>query len=228
MREYISKSFGYRLQISADTLNGEGGACLHYSGAGNIKGAPDVACPNCANPLFPALNLCTVDPRVRKLIAWPGFYIHVLFCPFCAFYMEPYWIRQQSGNLEIVGGELDGGEILQNINVPYEARKLTLRELASNEYPTKAGDAKMLISRKINPGVYHQLGGAPILATEDGLLCCDCDSEMGFLGILDYDDLNVPLFEENHKPVALIVGDYGQMNIFACVKCSIIGMKWAY
>lgn len=201
-------------------------SCNRYTGVGNVRSATICDCPNCSSVLFPAMNFLFPDKILGSIIEWSNSSLRVLFCPFCAFYIEPYWIRHREENIEIVGGYRDGGEILQKIQTPYRCREILLSSLALEDYPSDEKKLSDLLGRLREPGVYHQIGGSPIRGQHDHLECCDCAQKMKFAGILDYDDLNVPLYEEVHAPVALIIGDYASMNIFSCGECSVIGLKW--
>lgn len=221
----MAKSPGVRLEISP--LNFYGNESLHYSGVGSIHNAPELKCPNCSNRLFPAINLTFSDPLLRTIVDWKLNTLHILICPFCAFYMEPYWIKHEADSVEIFGGFRDGGLVLQNINLPYECREISYTPLEIEDYPENPSFKAALLKRERKPGVYHQLGGLALKDADCVVTCCSCASAMAFCGILDYDDLNVPLYEDVKSPVALIIGDYDSMNVYACVECSVIALKWA-
>lgn len=215
---------GFRLEI--DKQDYFGSSCRHYSGMGNITSAANCRCPNCGNLLYPAIHLSFPDEKLSKVLDWNHPSLTILFCPFCALYMEPYWLRHKSSGVEVVGGYRDGGEILQNIETPYLCREIHIKPLEADDYPVDDAKRENLLSRHRPPGVYHQIGGMPIKGVNKHLNCCDCGGDMSFMGILDYDDLNVPLYEDNHSPVALIIGDYDSLNIYVCKECSVLGLKW--
>jgi hypothetical protein len=50
---------------------------------------------------------------------------------------------------------------------------------------------------------------------------------MSFFGIVDYDDLNVPLSENGGTPVALIIGDRDYMTLLSCPECAIMRVDWS-
>ena len=75
---------------------------------------------------------------------------------------------------------------------------------------------------------HEQIGGKPIKGKDVELACVECGENMRFAGILDYDDLNVPLYEDEHRPVALIIGDSDCINFYTCLSCQVIGLKWIY
>lgn len=216
---------GFRVEFAEDDFFGQN--CVQYTGMGNVVNALKCDCPNCGNVMYPAMNFTSLDPNFCSSVNWKRSSLRILFCPFCALYMEPYWIRHNAQEIEIVGGYRDGGEVLQNIETPYLSREIMLTPLAAEDYPTDEEILNNLLERRRPPGVYHQLGGMPIKGRNERLECCDCSQEMRFAGILDYDDLNVPLYEEDHSPVALIIGDYDSINFYLCGTCSVIGLKWA-
>jgi len=216
---------GFRIRILDSNFSGD--ECLHYSGVGQIYSAKSIPCPNCSNFLFPAINLSFSDYRLEEILKWKMAELHVLYCAYCAFYMEPYWLKHESNLVLITGGFRDGGEMLQNINQPYNCREIDLTPLVEEDYPDNVEFKNLLLKRKRAPGVYHQIGGVPLKDINYIMACCSCSKQMPFCGVLDYDDLNVPLYEDNENPVALIIGDYDSMNMYACTDCSVIGLKWA-
>lgn len=216
---------GFRILISDSNFGGT--ECLHYSGVGQIRNAKKIPCPNCSNFLFPAINLSFSDSRLQYILKWKMPEFHVLFCGYCALYMEPYWLKHELNSVLVTGGFRDGGEILQNINQPYNCREVKLCPLANEDYPKNIANTKSLLKREREPGVYHQIGGVPLRDVNYIMTCCSCAKKMAFCGVLDYDDLNVPLYEDSENPVALIIGDYDSMNLYACTDCSVIGLKWA-
>jgi hypothetical protein len=210
---------GYRVNILPQGENDNG----HKSG-GIIESA---ICPNCTRHLFAAFKFNNNDPRIRKLKIWNDQVFPILVCPACALYMEPYWVIISGNNeIKIIGGERDGGEILQDIETPYEERCVSLTELLPSEYPTHDDVVESFVRRTLAPGVYHQLGGLPSVGGYVELDCCECGSLMKFAGIVDYDDQNIPLYENDHQPVALIIGDGDRLHIFTCIMCNVIGLKW--
>lgn len=197
---------GYWIEIA--DVDFAGADAVHYSGCGAVTNAPNVPCPNCTRPLFPALNLCFDDPQLAALDLWTG-YAHVLVCPACAHYMKPYVIHHQP-TLRVTGGELDGGDVIQGIELPYKARLLQLRSMTS--------------ARGQIPG--HQVGGEPPNRCPGAKACPSCQAPMSFFGILDYDDLNGPLYEDGGNPVALIIGDQDYLAITSCKNCRVLVLTW--
>jgi hypothetical protein len=216
---------GFRVHI--DEANHFGVHATRYMGVGNLTDPVCCDCPNCCNPLFPALNFQFPDAVLSRVIDWNHPWLHIVFCPFCALYMAPYWIRHIDQAVEIVGGFRDGGDILTNIELPYACREISLAPLVDEDYPIDEAKLHELRARRHGDGVYHQIGGVPIKGQGDSMSCCDCGEPMRFAGILDSDDLHAPLYEENHSPVALIIGDADSLNIFSCVTCSVVGVRWA-
>lgn len=53
---------------------------------------------------------------------------------------------------------------------------------------------------------------------------------MRFAGIVDYDDLNAPLYEKydngDQEPVALVIGDMDSLHYFTCPEGAVVGLKW--
>jgi hypothetical protein len=217
---------GYRIVISPQ--NHHDGEYIHHSGFSVDYGTSLSPCPNCRKNMFPAITLDFHDPLLRGLQIWNHPTLTLLFCPSCAFFMTPYYIDAQTGSV-IAGGRLDGGKLVNPyMETIYESRTLHLaspQALESAEaFLTSLKDYR---SRRMEEGVYHQIGGLPIFGRHISMVCCKCSSHMIFGGILDYDDLNIPLYESNHQPVSLIVGDKNSMNYYLCRSCSIIGMAWA-
>lgn len=185
------------------------------------------ACPNCHRPMFPALNLNLADERLAEFRVWHHDRLVLLFCPACFLYMKPYFIEPIGREFRIHGGYRDGGEVVQNIEIPYACKLVKLEGIVDEELAANDVVRESYLSRNLGEGVYHQLGGYPFKGVSDALTCFQCGRAMKFFGILDYDDLNVPLYEDDHRPVALIIGDYDCMNIYSCEECCLLGLKWA-
>jgi hypothetical protein len=218
---------GYRVLIGNRDL--EPAVDVPHSSGGAMAGASAaVDCPNCGQPLFPVFKISNSDPAVRALGIWTLPVLQVLVCPACALYMEPYWILFSEDAVSIEGGERDGGKILQEIEAPYSSRMITLRQLGEEESPESDEVREALLSRKVAPGVYHQLCGLPFRRDEGPLSCCVCSKPMLFGGIVDSDDLNVPLYEPVKRPVALIIGDSDCLHFFTCAQCSVVGVRWQH
>ena len=198
----------YRINITENDITCD--TAHHYSGVGNISETPNIPCPNCHKQLFPVFNLSFKDPLLSELNLWNLEKANILTCPSCALYMEPYFISYNKTNICVTGGHRDGGDIIQNIDTPYKAR---LIELIT---PDSLDD--------IPP---HQIGGNPPRDTNP-LDCPNCSNTMGFFGIVAYDDLCVPLYENNGTPVSLIIGDNDCLIIHSCKSCNILGLTWLY
>jgi hypothetical protein len=221
---------GYRLHILGKDESETVDPKIHFSGD-HLEGDFDhVLCPNCSRPLFPIFKLDLRDKRVRDLGLWAKEYLQVLVCPSCAFYTKPYWIRFHSGVIEVRGGRRDDGKILQDIVTPYESRVIKLESLVAEDYPLSKQSVLAFHTRTRPPGVYHQIGGLPKTRGYDEMNCCDCGKSMRFAGIVDYDDLNAPLYEKydngHQEPVALVIGDMDSLHYFTCPECAVIGIKW--
>jgi hypothetical protein len=165
-------------------------------------------CPNCKMPLFSMFSLATDDEHLRVLRLWRLPRLELLVCPRCALFMKPYWVVYSAKSARVLGGERDGGETLSNIEYPFQSRRrVTISRIRSRKH------------------VMHQLGGP------DGsqhLHCASCRKPMRFGGVIGYDDQNVPLYEEGHRPVALIIGDCDSLYWFTCLDCAAIGFRWVY
>jgi hypothetical protein len=199
---------GYRIRIGPDDYGGE--SAEHFCGCGSVCDAVRVACPNCGRWLFPIFSLSFGDDRLAHLGIWSRPRATVVVCPACSLYMEPYFIHH-SPRLHVSGGERDGGEVLQDIDYPYACRLLTLHALPDTD-----------------PGVpRHQVGGPQPSATPARADCPGCSRPMSFFGIVDYDDLNVPLSENGGTPVALIIGDRDYLTLQSCLECAIMRVDWS-
>jgi hypothetical protein len=114
----------------------------------------------------------------------------------------------------VLGGERDGGEVVHDITKPYRAREITLCPLES---VPESMDVPL-----------HQFGGIRPNPSIPALPCALCSQEMRFIGVLAYDDLNVPLYENGDSPVALIIGDNDRMYLEVCETCQCIGLQWVH
>jgi hypothetical protein len=218
---------GFRVIIAPE--NTTAGKQGHFSGYHEKQtGALYKECPCCKYQMFPALNLDFADSSLLPLGVWPQRYLNVLFCPFCGFYMKPYWIKYSAHGVDIVGGDCSSQKVIQKIEMPYSISTISFRELNDDERPSNPSVRRSYISRTREEGVYHQVRGEPIKGQNEQLTCPDCGTGMAFAGILDYDDLNVPLYESSHKPVALIIGDGDCINWYTCIRCLVVGLKWVH
>lgn len=218
---------GFRINIGLeDTYPG---VARHFSGYHPAQsGAIFQKCPCCCRQMFPALNLDFTDSPLSSLNLWPQRFLNILFCPSCGLYMKPYWICYKGEEIEIIGGDRSSDEILLEIEAPFCMREISLRELNPEEEPFSASMIRSYRNRTREEGVYHQIGGYPIRGQSTVLSCIKCAGNMRFAGILDYDDLNIPLYESGHRPVALIIGDGDCINFYTCSSCQVIGLKWIY
>lgn len=203
----------FRIHILPDDFHGTSAAA--YSGSGSVASAPDVACPNCNLAMFPALNFESTE-LVNCQDYFGSDFASFLFCPSCAHHLSPYWIRLRK--MEVVGGFTDDGEVLVNVCRPYKARLVELREI--NVGPT-------YLDRNAGTGIYHQIGGVPIIGKNQMMHCCDCNGPMEFAGLLDSDNLNVPLYENSESPLSLMIADDGCLNVYCCASCAVLGMQVA-
>jgi hypothetical protein len=187
----------------------------------------DANCPNCHNPLFPIFQFDLTDEKIASLFHWQDRFLSILVCPFCFLYMEPYWVDLHDSTVNVVGGLRDGGKICNRIAIPYESRRIKLRKLEFDDYPLSDTTLELLDERQRAPGIYHQIGGLPPFQGFAELSCFKCKHAMEYGGVVDYDDENIPLFETDQTPVALIFGDMLYMNFFICPACSVVGYKLA-
>jgi hypothetical protein len=51
--------------------------------------------------------------------------------------------------------------------------------------------------------------------------CQRCGGRVEFFGVIDYDDLNVPLYVEE-APRSLSIGDMRSLNVYLCRQCPTI------
>lgn len=215
---------GCRINILENSPSaGEG--YQHMSGVLNGRNKELPVCPNCFRAMFPVFDLDASDPQIAALNIWGKERLSIYVCPSCALYMKPYWVVLKNSP-NVVGGERDGGEIMQDIQMPYGCRNVELRHLTAEDYPVNRQLISSFHSREHGSGVYHQIGGIPYRGGYDELECCCCGSLMKFAGCVDYDDLNVPLYEGEGQPVALIIGDSDCLNWFTCTVCRVVGFNW--
>jgi hypothetical protein len=217
-------AIGYRIDILEQ---GESGTDACYCGIARNAPSLDCKCPNCSRAMFPIFDIDTKAVDLTLFKNWNSTRIIVFVCPSCFLYMEPYYIFQEDAKApQIMGGFRDEGEVVNHIDFPYTFRSLRLRELVKGELADSQEQIGQYVSRHIENGIYHQLGGLPFKGVNSHLECCNCGTSMSFAGIVDYDDLTVPLYENNGEPVSLIIGDSDCLNIYICPECSILGLLW--
>ena len=187
---------------------------LHYSG-GSPSDESRCLCPNCAGEMFPAFNLWAKDFRVISVIEWKHQFLRIFYCPHCSLHLKDYEITAAESGYRVDGGYRDGEKSNPHVDLPFTASAISLDPLPL-EYPTNDYE-----TRKAEDGIYHQLGGRPIWDSLAGD-CTSCRNEMRFIGIMDYDDNSVPLFENGGEALAMVIGDMDCMNLYGCSKCSMI------
>jgi hypothetical protein len=225
-----NSSIAYRINIlDLDDSNRLKSQTIHWSGC-YLEGAiKEVICPNCLKPVFPVFKLNLQDDRIKSLGLWDDDFLQILVCASCPFYLQPpYWVCFSSDAIEIVGGLRDKNAISAYIEHPFESRAITLETIQGLDYDLTPEAQEMFLQRSFPQGVYHQIGGLPLFGYSEPLECFSCKKPMMFAGMVDYDDLNVPLYETGHVPVALIIGDSDRLYFFTCRQCSIVGFQYVY
>jgi hypothetical protein len=183
-------------------------------------------CPNCDHPLFPVFKLSLRDDKIQDLGIWDDEYLQILVCAACPLYLEPYWVRFANRVIEVTGGLRDKDSLQAFIEYPFESRSIVLEKTEQCVQAITPETQHLYLRRLIPPGVYHQIGGLPIFGHSEPLECSHCKKPMKFAGIVDYDDLNVPLFEIGHVPVALIIGDSARLYFYTCRQCFVVGFQF--
>jgi hypothetical protein len=175
---------GFRISILSFDVKTDGqGHFHHYSGTAEMSNGPVVSCPNCGRMMFDVFNMDMHDPRLARLNLWQEAVFRIPVCPSCEFYMKPYWVCFEKDGMIVKGGNQDGGELIQDIDLPYKSRGIDLIPLVTEDYPLRESDLTSFVTHRRPPGVYHQIGGVPYRNGYDCMTCYKCRSSMTFGGI---------------------------------------------
>ena len=181
-----------------------------------------ISCPNCNTPMFPIFSFA----KTHFPMDIPEcFFIDDLFtldvCAACTHSLKNYKIDYSSGNKIVSGGYISDHKVSDQLDLPYKCRAVEINPIPDYFFADKQvlGD---YLTRKLKSGVYHQLGGVQLKEDKRPVeFCKDSDCELEFLACIDYDDLNVPLYEGG-EPFCLVIGDMQSLNVRMCRKCCIL------
>lgn len=207
----------YFLKIEENEVSGEPAS---FSGSLSLENPALCSCPNCNEPMFPVF---TLNKEAGIFPENPNFYraerITLDVCASCSHSLKNYYIKFEDGVRTAHLGYIDGRGVSNKIDKPFQSRKVSLLEVAESEWRNQ-NFVEMIRNKAILDGVLHQLGGVKLLEEVDPISSClCCGGELSFFAKIDYDDLNVPLYEDG-EPSALIIGDMGSLNVYFCDLCS--------
>lgn len=212
---------GYRLRFDDERPAGE---YEHYFGG---YGSEKVPCPCCKRFMLAGWDLDMRDPLVSELVDWPQKRLTAHVCIQCDLYQDPYWIVYSEDG-KATPCRRSRSKPFCNFADPYPRWHCFLTPLNAEDYPTNAERLDNLSSRKVPPGIYHQLGGLPAPRGPVNMKCRLCNEPMKFTGILDSDCVNFVFLDvggKNGSDVSgLLIADDDCLDIFTCSKCSVIGI----
>ncbi|QJD99467.1 hypothetical protein HH212_05065 [Massilia forsythiae] len=190
-----------------------------YVGSLNEEKPGLCKCPNCGEKMFPVFSIHKSINGMPDLNFYDELgYVTMDVCPFCSHSLKNYFVRIDNGNRVAAGGYIDGNGPSNFIDTPFESRAVTLVAVAESVWNEKEFLEKYA-KREILGGVRHQLKGKKIKNEVQPLKnCMCCGGKLEYFATIDYDDLNIPLYEKK-EPRALIIGDMKSLNVMACMEC---------
>lgn len=206
---------GYWALITQETAAPDAGA---YSGVLRPEQAL-CTCPSCNLPMFPTLNFARPIPGItwRSELCVDGV-LSLDVCPNCAHSLNNYYVTIEAGGRKAEGGyRYEGGPAME-IDLPFRCRQVDLTPIQATFWDDPDAQEEYL-GRQLLEGVYHQVGGRAVKACRDPIDQCQrCGGSVEFFAVIDYDDLNVPLYEGG-APRALVIGDLRSLNVYLCQQC---------
>jgi len=209
---------GYWALITQDTASPDASA---YSGVLHTE-QPLCSCPSCKLPMFPVLNVA----RPIQGIAWRSELcvdgvLSLDVCPNCSHSLNNYYVTIAAGGRTAGVGFMDDGGPRWVIDMPFRCRQVDLQPIPASFW-NDADEQEEYLTRQLLKGVYHQVGGQAVKPCRDPIDQCQrCGGSVEFFGVIDYDDLNVPLYEEEN-PRSLLIGDMRSLNVYLCRQCPTI------
>lgn len=206
----------YILEIETEKATNDD---LVYCGV--VSNTPSLCkCPNCKENMFPIFS---VNKKASCAPKFDYFYVKDFFildvCPSCSHGLKNYYVRYEQDVRIAGGGFIDGKGPSNYIDQPFESRTVKINPIDVDLW-SDASFINNILDRKFFDGVCHQLGGLKLKQERNPLTACLCckSEQISYIGTIDYDDLNIPLYEKG-KPCALIIGDMQSINVYACNEC---------
>jgi hypothetical protein len=172
--------------------------------------------------MFPTLNFARPIPGItwRSELCVDGV-LSLDVCPNCSHSLNNYYVTVEAGGRKAVGGFMDEGGTRWEIDMPFRCRQVDLQPIQVSFWDDPDAQEEYL-TRQLLEGVYHQVGGQPVKPCRDPIDECQyCGGSVEFFAVIDYDDLNVPLYEGT-EPRSLLIGDMRSLNVYLCRQCPTI------
>lgn len=193
-----------------------------FSGELKLRSPVLCQCPNCEQPMFPVFTIKRAIAGLPQdeIYDEHGF-ITIDVCPSCSHSLQNYYVKNDGALRVAYFGFIDKLGPSNYIDQPFESRSVKLTPVplhfwGDDDFLTKYFDRKLLA------GVLHQLGGKKMKKERVPLeKCLCCGDKLTFFATVDYDDLNIPIYE-NQEARALIIGDMQSLNVFSCESCNAL------
>ncbi|WP_116808200.1 hypothetical protein [Steroidobacter cummioxidans] len=172
--------------------------------------------------MFPVLNFASPIPGItwRSELGVDGV-LSLDVCPSCSHSLNNYYVTIEAAGRKAAGGFMDEGGPVWELDLPFGSRRVDLQPISVSFWDDLDAQEEYL-SRRLLEGVYHQVGGRAVKTCRDPIDECQrCGGRVDFFAVIDYDDLNVPLYEEA-QPRSLIIGDMRSLNVYLCRQCPTI------
>ena len=160
-------------------------------------------CPNCGGNMFPVFSIHRSAFGMPDLEIYDedGF-VTLDVCPSCSHCLRNYSVSGLGPQRVVAGGYIDGKGPANFIDVPFGNRAVAVVPIADNMWESTEF-SENYFDRKLLSGVRHQIGGKKMKEEKVALLkCLCCGGDLSFLGTVDNDDLNIPLYEQGEPPIA--------------------------
>jgi hypothetical protein len=187
------------------------------------NGQPELCrCPNCAEPMFPAFTIRRDIPGMPDADIYDENGFATLdVCASCSHSLKNYYTKVDGAKRTAHLGYVDGLGPSNYIDTPYGSRAVAFIDVAHDQWQD-AAFAEKYMDRCLLNGVLHQLGGEKMRDERVPLAeCMCCGGNLTYFGTVDYDDLNMPIYEGG-EPLALVIGDMRSLNVFLCDACSAL------
>lgn len=192
--------------------------CEVFSGQYDPTVPQRCICPNCNADMFPSISYSQSVAAGWNSLFYSAGFLTLYVCVECALHLSNYSVRYERSR-RIVNGGYRNAPAYRKIDTPFQSRAVKL-VCIEKDFWTDGVRIEEYAERLLLNGIYHQIGGQPLRKPRQPLeQCSHCSELVQFFGVIDYDDQNVPLYEDG-RPLALDIGDLNCLNVYLCNFCA--------